>query len=63
MRRLAQRLLWIAAFALAFTMLWRKVRIVFWVHLTFWQLLLLFFGLALGIYLLIDALFSSGRGE
>jgi hypothetical protein len=40
----------------AFVLIWRRVRIVFFVHVSFWQLLLLFLGLAFGIYLLFEIL-------
>jgi hypothetical protein len=60
-RRVTQRLLWALAFVIAFALIWRKVRIVFLIHLTFWQLLLLFLGLAVAIYLVFD--FLLGRSD
>ena len=58
MRRIARRLLWALALALAAILVWRKVRIVVWVHASLWQLLLLFLGLAVGIYLVLELLLS-----
>jgi hypothetical protein len=54
-------LLWGLAFLFAFVLIWSRVRIVFFVRVSFWQLLLLFVGLALGIYLLFEILL--GRSE
>lgn len=56
MRSITRRLLWGLAFVFAFVLIWRRVRIVFFVHVSFWQLLLLFLGLAFGIYLLFEIL-------
>lgn len=59
MRNVTQRLLWAVAFLFAFVLIWRKVRIVFFVHVGFWQLLLLFLGLAIGIYLVFEILLGD----
>ena len=61
MRNITRRLLWGLAFLFAFVLIWRRVRIVFFVRVSFWQLLLLFVGLAFGIYLLFEILL--GRSE
>lgn len=67
MRKLTKRLLWGLALIFSFIIIWQKVHIVVVVRATFWQLLLLFLGLALGIYLVIEVLFgssdSSSRGD
>lgn len=66
MRKLTRRLLWGLALIFAFVIIWQKVHIVVVVRATFWQLLLLFLGLAAGIYLVIEILFGdsapSARG-
>ena len=54
MRKLTKRLLWGLAFVFAFILIWQKIRIVVWIHATFWQLLLLFVGLAFAIYLVFE---------
>ena len=54
MHRATKRLLWGLALVFAFVLLWRKIRIVMFVHVTFWQLGLLFLGLALAIYLIME---------
>ena len=59
MRKVTQRLLWAVAFLFAFVLIWRKVRIVFFVQVGFWQLLLLFLGLAIGIYLVFEILLGD----
>ena len=59
MRNLTKRLLWGLAFILAFVLIWRKIRIVMFVQVTFWQLLLLFLGLAVAIYLVFEVLFGE----
>lgn len=54
MRKLTRRLLLGLAFVFAFILIWQKIRIVVWIHATFWQLLLLFVGLAFAIYLVFE---------
>ena len=54
MSRRLTRLLIIVALVAAGMIIWNKVRIVFWVHLTWWQLLLLFLGIALLIFWILD---------
>jgi hypothetical protein len=54
MRKLTRRLLLGLAFVFAFILIWQKIHIVVWVHATFLQLLLLFVGLALAIYLVFE---------
>ncbi len=61
MRRITKRVLWGLALLFAFVLIWRKVRIVVFVHLTFGQMLLLFLGLALAIYLVFEILL--GRSD
>lgn len=48
--------IWALALVLALILLWRKLRIVVLVHVTWWQLVLLFVGLAVVIYLVFDVL-------
>ncbi len=52
-RRLTRVLIWVAL-VLAGLLLWNKVRIVFWVHLTWWQLGLLFLAIAFALFLILD---------
>ena len=59
MRSVTRRLLWVVALLFAAVLIWRRVRIVVFVHLSLWQLLLLFLGLALGIYVLFEILLRS----
>jgi hypothetical protein len=54
MRRLTRRLLMGLAFVFAFVLIWQKINIIVWVRATFWQLLLLFVGLAFAIYLVFE---------
>jgi len=54
MRKLTRRLLLGLAFIFAFLLIWQKLRIVVFIHATFGQLLLLFVGLALAIYLVFE---------
>jgi hypothetical protein len=54
MRRLTRRLLLGVAFVFAFILIWQKLHIVVFIHATFWQLLLLFVGLAFAIYLVFE---------
>lgn len=61
MRRATKRLLWGLAFVFAFVLIYRKIHIVMFVHVTFWQLALLFFGLALAIYLVMEVLVDKLR--
>jgi len=44
---------------LIFALIWQKTRIIVWVRLSFWQLLLLFVVLAVGAILVVDALFGG----
>jgi hypothetical protein len=53
------RFLIIAALVAAGMIIWSKVRIVFWVHLTWWQLLLLFLGIALVIFWILDTVVDT----
>jgi hypothetical protein len=54
MHKLTRRLLLGLAFVFAFILIWQKIHIVIWIHATFWQLLLLFVGLAVAIYLVFE---------
>jgi len=51
------------AFVFAFVLIWRKVRIVFFVHLSFGQLLILFFGLAVAVYLVFELLLERSDDD
>lgn len=59
-RRLTRTLI-LVSLALAGLLLWNRVRIVFWVHLHWWQLLLLF--LAVAFVLLLDLLVDVAAGR
>ena len=59
MRKLTKGVLWGLAFLFAFVLIWRKIRIVIFVHTTFWQLLLLFVILAGAIYLVFEVLMGQ----
>jgi len=61
MKRISRSLLWVLALGLALTLLWRKMRLVVLVHVTWWQLGLLFLGLAVAIYLIFDVLLDRSR--
>lgn len=63
MSRRLTRILILIALALAALLLWSKVRIVFWVHLDVWQLLLLFGAVALVLFLLLDLLVDVVAGR
>ena len=54
MGRVSRRIVWLLALALAAVLLWRKLRLVVLVHVSWWQLVLLFLGLAVGLYLVLD---------
>ena len=56
MRRATRGLLWGLAFVFAFVLIYRKMHIVMLVHVAFWQLALLFLGLAFAIYLIMEVL-------
>jgi len=59
--KVTKRLLWSLAFLFAFVLIWRKMRIVILVHLSLWQVVLLFLGLAVVIYLMFEMLL--GRSD
>ncbi len=61
MKRTSRSLLWVLALGLALTLLWRKMRLVVLVLVTWWQLVLLFLGLAVAIYLIFDVLLDRAR--
>ena len=61
MKRTSRSLLWVLALGLALTLLWRKTRLVVLVHVAWWQLVLLFLGLAVAIYLIFDVLLDRVR--
>ncbi|MGQ9715492.1 MAG: hypothetical protein ACUVST_12130 [Anaerolineae bacterium] len=61
-RRLTRTLI-LVSLALAGLLLWNKVRIVFWVHLHWWQLLLLFLAVAFVLLLLLDLLVDVAAGR
>ena len=56
MRRITRRLLWALALVLALVLIWRKVHIIVLVRMNSWQLLGLFLGLAVVIYLVFELL-------
>ena len=59
MRAITKRFLWGLAFLFAFALIWRKVRIVVFVRVGIWQLMLLFLGLAFAIYLVFEVVLAS----
>lgn len=63
MSRRLMRILILLALALAGLLLWNKVRIVFWVRLDWWQLLLLFVAVAFIVFLLLDLLVDVVAGR
>lgn len=60
-RRVTRRLLAAVALVFAAMLIWRRVRIVLFVRLSLGQLLLLFLGVALAIYVLFEILLSSAE--
>ena len=54
-------LLWILAISLALTLVWRKMRLVVFINVTWWQLTLLILGLVVAIYLVFNVLLGRGR--
>jgi len=60
-RKVTRRLLWALAFLLAFVLIWRKLRIVVLVRVTFWQLILLFLLLAAAIYVVFEMLLGKSE--
>ena len=63
MSRRLTRILVLLALALAALLLWNKVRIVLWVHLDAWQLMLLFLAVAFLLFLLLDLLVDVVAGR
>jgi len=61
MRARSRSLLFTIALVVALYLVWRKVRIVFIVPLTPWQLALLLLVIAVIIFLLLDHLFNRTR--
>lgn len=61
-RRLTRTLI-LVSLTLAGLLLWNRVRIVFWVHLHWWQLLLLFLAVAFVLLLLLDLLVDVAAGR
>ena len=61
MQRVSRSLIWMLALGLALILIWRKLRIVVLVHVTWWQLVLLFVGLAVAIYLIFDVILDRAR--
>jgi len=49
------------AIVIAFWLIWSRLRIHVWVHLSGWQLLALFAVLALGIFLVLDHVANRSR--
>lgn len=60
-RRVTRRLLAAVALVFAAMLIWRRLRIVLFVRLSLGQLLLLFLGVALAIYVLFEILLSSAE--
>ncbi|MBC7223575.1 MAG: hypothetical protein H5T59_04755 [Anaerolineae bacterium] len=63
MSRRLTRILILLSLALAGLLFWNKVRIVFWMHLNVWQLLLLFLAVAFVLFLLLDLLVDVVAGR
>ena len=63
MRNITRRLLIALALVFAFVLIWRRVRIVFLVHVHFWQLALLFLGLAAAIYVIFELVLGGLDGR
>ncbi len=61
MNRRANNLLVGIAFAIAFWLIWSKLRIIVWVHMPWYVLLGLMIGLALAIFLVLDHLVNRTR--
>jgi hypothetical protein len=61
MRARSRSLLFTIALVIALYLVWRKVRIVFIVPLTPWQLALLLLVIAVVIFLLLDHIFNRTR--
>ncbi len=53
-RPLTRGLMWALAFILAFLIIWHKLRIVIFVNVSLWGLIIFFLGLAVVIYLIFD---------
>ncbi|UCC77725.1 MAG: hypothetical protein JSW37_05015 [Anaerolineales bacterium] len=63
MHQVTKRLLRALALLFALVLIWRKVRIVFFVHVDLWQLALLFLILALAIYLVFESLLGRSSSN
>jgi len=63
LHQVTKRLLWALALLFALVLIWRKVRIVFFVHVDLWQLALLFLILALAIYLVFESLLGRSSSN
>jgi hypothetical protein len=61
--RVTKRLMWGLAFLLAFALIWRRTRIVIWVPVSPWQLLLLFLVLAVVVYFVFEGLLGRSDGR
>lgn len=59
LHQVTKRLLWGLGLLFAFVLIWRKVRIVFFVHVDLWQLALLFLIVGLAIYVVFESLLES----
>ncbi len=63
MSRRLTRILIFVALTLAGLLVWNKVRIVLWVHLDVWQLILLLVAVAFVLFLLLDLLVDVVAGR
>ncbi|NLE76114.1 MAG: DUF4175 domain-containing protein [Chloroflexi bacterium] len=63
MRERASRWLVAAALLVAGVLIWNRVRIVLWVRLTPWQLLLLFLVVAGVVFVILDLVWGLVRGR
>jgi len=61
MSRRLTRLLILLALIVAGILIWNKVRIVFWIHMTWWQLGLFFLAVAVVVFLILDFLVDRVR--
>ena len=61
LRRHGSSLAVTAAVLIAFWLIWSKLRIVLWVQVSVWQILLLFVVLAVVLYLGLDHIFNRSR--
>ena len=61
MKRTFWSLIWLLASVLVLALLWRKLRIVVLVPMTWWQLSLLVLGLVLAAFVALRGILGGGR--